>query len=80
MSKLFKLYKSLAIEWTSVLGVVVIVNKDIDYLEKHLFSACLYLNEVRDDWIKTCQVKKYFQLSTRVNDTVLILRSKSSPT
>lgn len=28
-----KLYKSLAVEWIYVLGVVVIMNKDMDYLE-----------------------------------------------
>lgn len=31
---MFKLYKSVVIKWTWVVGVVVIVNKDIDYLDR----------------------------------------------
>lgn len=41
LSKLLKLYKSLAVEWIYVLGVVVIINKDIDYLEQ---SQCLSIH------------------------------------
>lgn len=39
------MYKSLAVEWIYVLGVVVIIKKDIDYLKQiHRLSVCPHLH------------------------------------